>query len=859
EFEEEDLLRSLRLIRFNTSKKDTTIKWHFSNYTVKNNQDGEMGTIDDDDGDFYRKLGEEAVKLWDRAFQIITQEYCLAKGEEQDCKTIKVELADDEGDKDLGDLRYNILNLVKSKVIYHTGLLGHAPSYAKADTGQIVGTTANVFIHNTSKIYANFIYSYIRHEIFRKKNNAICSKGEVKAKEKELHAVTPYVREKIETRCPEVISFICEQKSKNLKPRDPLGDSKVIEKCEREVSKETILSIILHEMGHTFGLGHNFKGSLDKNNYYQSVEDLKKYFPYADGFELFKSSSVMDYIPVDSPPITVIGKYDLASLRYLYLDQLESKSYSGYNPQDNEQTLKEVLIDLKIEKKPEDQSPMDNNTLSQMRVYESCWDTVINKTFDPKVEDFLCIREDYGSSPKEIVEQYIEQSNRKMFNSERYAYAKTKEQRNPRTQELVPNFGFPGNRLKRIIGFYQYLDNLKEINLRAAGEADKSIVSIAISEKLKEKGLTDYEVALEKYSCDDKEFQAGQCKKRIYDLYYPVREPIFNFFRENVFLKSMKCEVQNEKGQSVFLNLEHIKRKILPELGPDLMVENCESEQVQKFLADHNMPYLGQTGLENFQSYFSEGHKKNKVDVNPIYNIVSSFIKKIQPGRFIFDPVYVSFIVDALEKSFDLNEDGDITNGGLSAADLKTLNSIVNDLFNVFSKMKFLSLQLNEKMLKTIRFNEMYFSYENFIMASSKQGKNMGSFYDQFQKPLDNGQTPETVFSAMPFLQRAYADFKDELIKKPGDWANKSFQDYLISRDDVLLIIVDGDIESFYTSSLPDGLFQHIFRKYNQLEKEVKRLDKKKLQEGLSKLEEMQKENMEDFQDAILRITDIKQ
>ena len=863
ELEEEDDLRSFRLIRFNTNEKDTIIKWHFSNYTVNNNQDGKMGTPDDDDGDFYRKLGKEAVELWNRAFQIITEEYCLSKGQQRNCKTIKVELVENEADKDLGDLRYNILNLIKSKVIYHTGWLGHAPSYAKADTGQIVGTTANVFIHNTSNIYANYIHSYIRYEIFRKKNNAICSKKQgAEAEEKpELHAVTPYVREKIEERCPEVIDFICEQKIKKPKPRDSLGDSKLIERCERKVSEEVILSTILHEMGHTFGLGHNFKASLDKNNYYHfsdkdHLEELNKYFPGINVSELPKSSSIMDYVPLDAPPITVIGKYDLANLRYLYLDQVESKDYPGYKPENDEETLRKSFLNLKIMRTPEEQLPLDKGTLSQMKVYESCWDTVLNRTFKPDIEeDFLCIMEDYGSSPKEIVEWHIEQANRMMFNSERYAYAKTKEKKNM-SKKMIPNFNFPKTDLQRIAGFYQKLDKLREAVIRSIGEADAMIAYLAAGEKTKKESIAQYKKFLEESFCDDKSFEAGSCKKKIYDLYYPVREPIFNFVRENAFLRTMKCEIQNEKGQSISMDLRIIKNKLLPELGPDLEVENCESEQIQNFFKKHKIKYLGQTGLENFQSYFFEGPEKDKIDIHPIYSIINKFMQTMNLGFIIFDPDYLYTIIDEIGKYFELGEENSDKTNGLSKADLFIVETMINMLHDVFAKTKRLPVQINRKMLETLKLNQLYFQYNYFIVTNT--GQKFATFHNHFQVPLEKGRDPSDVFSAMPFVKEAYREFSIELTNKPDDWADKNFQDYLLGRDDVLPMTVDGEVEAFFTPILPNGLLQHVYRKYHQLAAEIKKLDEKKEREGLSKWEEMYQESMEIFQDVILRITDIR-
>ena len=863
DLEEEDELRPFRLIRFNTNKKVTTIRWHFSNYTVKNDQDGEPGTSDDDDGDFYRALGKKAVELWNRAFQIITEEHCLSEGEPKDCKTIKVELA--EGDKDLGDLRYNILNLVKPKVLYHSGWLGHAPSYAKADTGQIVGTTANVFIHNISSIYANYINAYIRYEIFRKKNDyEICKPEETKTRKKpELHAVTPYVRAKIEERCQEVIDFICERKGQNLKPREPLGDSQLIEKCERKVSEEVILSTILHEMGHSFGLGHNFKASLDKSNYYhppspespespeKHLEELKRYFPHAVHVsELPQSSSVMDYLPLDAPPITVIGKYDLANLRYLYLDQVESRDYQGYSPKNDKETLKKVLLKLNIEEQPENQQPLDRNTLSQMKVYESCWDTVANSTFDPlQEEDFLCIREDYGSSPKEIVEWYIKKAKRMMFNSERYAYAKSKERKNPRTKQLKSDFKFPDELLKRIIGFYEQWNLVKDAQMHSIAKADKLIAPITAEKDSRDDFSKEYSDLLQEEFCDDGSASKGECKKKIYDLYYPVREPIFNFIKETVFLRSMKCKVQNKEGHFISVDLETVKAKLLPVLGPKLEVENCESEQIQSFFKKHKMTYLGQSGLENFPSYFSQGPEKDKLDVNPIDTIVNQFIKRMKPFIIVHDPDFLYILINNIEKLFEPGENNFDKTNGLTRTDLSNAGQIIGSFMGAFYKIiKESPLEL--KTLNIVKLNKMYFMNERFITTIGETN----SFDKLFQEPLNREESPSDVFLGRPFLQMAYEEFSNESTHNPDDRPGKTFQNYLLSRNDILPIMINRDIKSFYTPSLPNGLLQHIFKKYNQLGAEIKKLDEKKEKEGLNMWEDMYKENMVSFQSFILQI-----
>lgn len=77
---------------------------------------------------------------------------------------------------------------------------------------------------------------------------------------------------------------------------------------------------LIHEVGHNLGLRHNFAGSEDKDNFY-SKEELKRLgvdsefgSPYA---------SMMEYTKSEITGLRVPGKYDIAALRYGYLQKVE--------------------------------------------------------------------------------------------------------------------------------------------------------------------------------------------------------------------------------------------------------------------------------------------------------------------------------------------------------------------------------------------------------------------------------------------------------------------------------------------------------------------------------------------------------
>lgn len=145
-----------------------------------------------------------------------------------------------------------------------------------------------------------------------------------------------------------------------------------------EIDKLTFYTTLLHEMGHAFGLRHNFHGSSDARHYHPEFhrlskqleaekdlpEDQKTVTP--DDLEPYMYSSIMDYGGDFYSQSGGLGPYDLAAIKY------------GYNRSTDRQEDPVVKAD-----------------------YKFCTDHEVN-------ESILCRRFDKGRNVTEITANMIE-------------------------------------------------------------------------------------------------------------------------------------------------------------------------------------------------------------------------------------------------------------------------------------------------------------------------------------------------------------------------------------------------------------------------------------------------------------------
>ena len=774
---ENELLDHGRMIRFNTSlntdkeqkTKTKIIEWRFSKNSTKDPE--------------YRASAQKAVDTYNQAFKYLTR---------NSDKKIKIELITNE-EKELGDLRYNIINLVKTQDLSAggSGLLGIAPSYVNPDTGQIIGTTSNIIIHNQEDLFDKTVRNYIRYEIFQKDRRT--------DEENEIHVTSFYLRSQIQEICPEVGNFIKHVKNiqSQLKPRTELSDKQIIISCGKKLTQKALLGLILHEMGHSFGLAHNFKASVDSKNYYQSEEEIKAVFPHIDSIEeIAKSSSVMDYTSSNHPEMKYLGKYDLAALRYLYLDKIELKDGT--------------TVDLKINPEPKLQKSLTTNILEKRKNYLHCTDSL-------KIIEPLCYLFDYGSNPKEIAENDILNLKRKL-NSIRYRYDLDIDFfthlialiRNGKSYKIGLTIAESLHRTSLLYNKWlelrsDYLESIHQMNNINYILNDKS--SISKYEELLKKGLNNKE----------------------YALYYPMRDTLPKIVTELMSLEEMKCHVKDFEGKKHNLALESIKNLLKYNYGDDLYVEDCSSSIISNFFSENNLTLINQTGYENFSSYYPKTNPQSKLDVIPINqmlvhvparsaitNIQFSFIvlsNIINPVliQWLNEPDLLRFLTVKAKKDL-LDPEKNKTEFG-SEKNIILFNSALSGLISTLTspdKKHLLTEHLN---------NTKFVKYE--------KGTSPNSFYKQVIEPLSKGLTIEDV--AIPFLTSAHKQHAKEN-------SQLDFISYLMKREDIF----NNSSEQTITIPFQTNSFSaDVIKKYNETSTKLEDLENR---DNLSDIEELHKE-----------------
>lgn len=229
----------------------------------------------------WRETIKEAVLQWNPAFEKAGFK-----------NAIEVKIQPDDADWDAGDIRYNVLRWTSSP---NPPFGGYGPSMVNPKTGEIIAADIMLeFVFFTNRVFYDKLYSDAvsimntdNYDHTHDNDNFVCSAGSI------LHDNINFGR-----------TFIALN-----------GDDYDLEELERQ----SMMYLIMHEVGHTLGLNHNMKSSsiFSPNDLYDRDKLKGKAI----------SGSVMDYPALNlnpNPKIkspyadSSVGHYDKWAIEFGY-------------------------------------------------------------------------------------------------------------------------------------------------------------------------------------------------------------------------------------------------------------------------------------------------------------------------------------------------------------------------------------------------------------------------------------------------------------------------------------------------------------------------------------------------------------
>ena len=803
-----DTNRFKRVVRFNPKIEE--IKWYFSKPTSKLK--------------WVRDLGHEAVGLLNKA---------LEEADKSSKNKIKIVLNKSGADKDLGDIRYNILNLILIESI-NSKQFRWGSNIANPITGEVVSATANVWVNYHISDYIDIVRNYIRFRvyspawkmkpfspetvefIYENANHLQC--GDLS---REPLGISPFLHEKINSLCTEVSDFINTQGQLTFHPKtSSLDDDDIVSSCAQKLARERILHSILHNMLHSLGLEDITSASTDSENFYKNNAEIKALFGKSTQTEMTTKShpdppqysSVMDYVDLEYPVLTVPGKLDIAALRFLYFDKVEKAdgsflhvpSGADRDPNNPQKTILETFI-----------SSMDTDNDSNNPQKTTQDTTVFRKKHFKNykicgwVSDhpLFCRKEaDYGVNLFETVINSICKSHNH-FLSKRNRYD------GKDTKKYISLSG--QIRILHVI-WKEYRDNI----LASQG---KSILDYSF---LNPNHIEKYNKAIEiaKESPDIKP-------------YYMIRRPIFDYFKRAAFAPAKHCIYrESSEGEDKFrykaVALENIEEKILLQHSENSEQEkevliNCKSPVVKAWIKGELVAEVGFFGKE--RRYLIRANKQTElVDEEQAFkstlsNAVSRFDEDIleEPEfgaeyykewlAYITEGIDLNPYIDR-EAITDPHTPRDIQFNRVLSYKIDTEKDIVDYPFDHLWSFRQENIEQYGKQLEehysnpeTIKLLSLYFSHRAFSLTDLRD----------YTKSISSH--PGLHDMEIPFLIQAYKEYEEKTKNQKQDMTFEQF----IQTHPAVLYHPKHSLFLLPYMNEEINVMSRLFRRYNEFSKDI--------------------------------------
>ena len=241
----------------------------------------------------FRKAIEEGVLAWNKAFEKAGL-----------INALEVKVQPDDATWDAGDIRYNVIRWTSSPNPWFGGL---GPRFTNPRTGQILGADIMLeYVYFTNRVKYEKLYQTFSGSN-ENDSTMLCNVGAITQQGNMFGILT----------------------------MGGIGDFSQLE--QHKIIYESLVKLVLHEVGHCLGLTHNFFGS--QLHSFNNIHDRHITEPIG------LTSSVMDYVSANIGPgpnfhgqfyTTTPGPYDIWAIEFGYTPSLK-------NPEDEKERVENLL------------------------------------------------------------------------------------------------------------------------------------------------------------------------------------------------------------------------------------------------------------------------------------------------------------------------------------------------------------------------------------------------------------------------------------------------------------------------------------------------------------------------------------
>ncbi len=600
-----------------------------------------------------RSVGYKAVESWNKVFAI------AGTG-------VEIQLSDE--DVNLGDLRYNAINIIESISGGGSGF-GFGPSITDPQTGEIISATANLWSTPIRDYIIEFLRDYVRSELgliddkylfavggMKWPSLKVMTQGQFQSINQEVltplgvapmdmslfldifntnpqlgkvdivHAPNKaeYIFDKTtehniryeKERLKEAVakhgkvahwdplfiknfgrefylgtthaSLIEELRAseechplhgyiKELKEANQLVNKKehgVLLSCANKLLSKKMLGTLVHELGHNFGLRHNFMGSNDVDNFIE-----------VDG-QLVESSTVMEYPAFGVDRLTQPGFYDLAAIRYGYFDTVEAKD-GQLVKLDSSQSIHVNMAAKGLQSKP----------------YKFCTDEHASQYVGSLFSQYtnpMCALWDKGKTAEEVMD----------FTAAQYSVHMALE--NHRLEKIWP----PSNNKLLDWGFLNAFRRFRYVKT-AKLFYDHWRVELARFSKLGHEYLEhlteeEFEAVMQEMSQSQRVGAGERSYQKIFNEFKPAADKAFSMLMDIAFMPNRYCGTRGVIGDFDIIELEEIRQQAYWNKD-GVVVTNCLDPAAKEIIFENNKGNM----------LFEVGYYLNdlKFDMNPLEEI----------------------------------------------------------------------------------------------------------------------------------------------------------------------------------------------------------------------------------------------